>query len=270
MKFECPNRVARVTCPGRTGSPKVMGRVGTTECEMTIDSGALITMVRADLVRKEDFTGEVVPLKSVCGKAFPAQVARVWLHFGKYTAKREVAVSEHLSEAVLLGMDLGLLDYLLKLEKQQWKQGPAINIVTRAEAKRQVEQARQDEELDARDKAQPVPLLHENEKLDSTSGVASAEGGQKEACLDTEDPVQVVAMPAEGDAAHVIGDKVHDDADELNSTVQDNGKVHVHTHVGTADEVQLVNVEQGEQKAGAYNGWRMPDFQAPTYTAATV
>jgi hypothetical protein len=66
------NRVARVTCPGRTGSPKVIGRVGTTECEMTIDSGALIVMVRADLVR---------------------------------------------------------------VEKQQWKQGPAIDIIIRAQAK---------------------------------------------------------------------------------------------------------------------------------------
>ena len=37
---------------------------------MTIDSGALVTMIRADLVREEDFTGEVVALKSVCGKAF--------------------------------------------------------------------------------------------------------------------------------------------------------------------------------------------------------
>ena len=55
--LNAPNRVGRVTSPGRIGSPKVVGRVGEVECEMTIDSGALITMVRADLVRVYGRTG---------------------------------------------------------------------------------------------------------------------------------------------------------------------------------------------------------------------
>ena len=73
-------------------SPIVVGRVaGNTECAMTVDSGALMTMVRADLVREEDFTGEVVTLKSVCGKTFTTRAARVWLHF-KTRAARVVKV----------------------------------------------------------------------------------------------------------------------------------------------------------------------------------
>ena len=143
MKFDCPSRIGRVTSLGGTGSPKVIGRVGNSECEMTIDSEALITMVRADLVREEDFTGEVVDLKSVCGKAFTTQTARVWLHFGEHALQHEVAVSGQLSKAVLLGMDLGLL----QLEKQQRKQGLAINSITKAQARKQEEQERQDEEL---------------------------------------------------------------------------------------------------------------------------
>ena len=72
-------------------------------------------------------------------------------------------MSEHLSEAVLLGMDLGLLEYLLQLEKQQRTQGLAINIITRAQAREQEDQARRDEELDAWDEAQPIPAEHEQE-----------------------------------------------------------------------------------------------------------
>ena len=154
-KFECPNRVGRVTSPGRIGSPKVVGRVGEVECEMTIDSGALITMVRADLVREEDFTGELVTLKSVCGNSFTTRAAK---HLGEYVVKHEVAVSEQLGEAVLLGMDLGLLNYLLQLEQQQRKQGVAVNAITRAQAKKQEEEARRDEELDAQDNALPKLL----------------------------------------------------------------------------------------------------------------
>ena len=147
-KFECPNKVARVTSPGRTGSPKVQGRVGNVECELTIDSGALVTMVRADLVQEEDYTGERVTLRSVCGRSFSARTAKVWLHFGDYALKHDVAVSEHLSEAVLLGMDLGLLDYLLQLEKQQRRQELAVNAITRAQARKQKAQTRVDAELD--------------------------------------------------------------------------------------------------------------------------
>ena len=94
-------------------SPRVIGQVGSTECAMTIDSGALLTMVRADLVKQEEYSGEMVTLKSECGKTFTARAARVRLHFGEYRLKHTVAVSEEMSEAVLLGMDLDLLDYIL-------------------------------------------------------------------------------------------------------------------------------------------------------------
>ena len=59
---------------------------------MTIDSGALITMVRADMVREEDYTGKSVTLRSVCGKSFTTRKAKVRLHFGEYALKHEVAV----------------------------------------------------------------------------------------------------------------------------------------------------------------------------------
>ena len=62
-KFDCPNKIARVTSSGRIVSPRVIGQVGSTECAMTIDSGALLTMVRADLVKQEEYSGEMLTLK---------------------------------------------------------------------------------------------------------------------------------------------------------------------------------------------------------------
>ena len=40
------------------------------------------------------------------------------------------AVSENMREAVLLGMDLDLLDYLLQLEKEQRGQASGVNALT--------------------------------------------------------------------------------------------------------------------------------------------
>ena len=233
-KFECPNRVGRVTSPGRIGSPKVVGRVGEVECEMTIDSGALITMVRADLVREEDFTGELVTLKSVCGNSFTTRAAKVWLHLGDYVVKHEVAVSEQLGEAVLLGMDLGLLNYLLQLEQQQRKQGVAVNAITRAQAKKQEEEARRDEELDAQDNALPKllePSVASDAELDAEQAVASDS---------VVDVVQSIASDAESDAeqSFVV------DVDDLDHAGSDS----------LLDDAQLVGVDD----ISGENGWPLP------------
>ena len=118
-QFECPKRIRRVVSPKRRGSPMVVGKVWKKECEMTIDSGAQLTLVRED---RKEYTGETLNLMSVCGNTFTVPAARVWLHFGEYSIEHVVAVSKDLREAVLLGMDLDLLDYLLQLEKEQNRQ----------------------------------------------------------------------------------------------------------------------------------------------------
>ena len=55
---------------------------------MTIDSGAHLTLVRADLVDKKDYIGKTLNMVSVCGRTFKAPAARVWLHFGDYCIKQ--------------------------------------------------------------------------------------------------------------------------------------------------------------------------------------
>ena len=148
-QFECPKCIRRVVSPKRRGPPMVVGKVGKKECEVTIDSGAQLTLVREDLVDRKEYTGETLNLMSVCGKTFTVPAARVWLHFGEYSIEHVVAVSKDLREAVLLGMDLDLLDYLLQLEKEQNRRGLAVNALTRAQTKKLAEEEKRDEQLSA-------------------------------------------------------------------------------------------------------------------------
>ena len=98
--------------------------------------------VNLDLVDEKQYTGETMSLMSVWGKTLSVPEAQVWLHFGEYSINHRVAVSKDIREAVLLGMDLDLLDYLLQLEKEQSRQGLAVNALTRAHAKRLAEEER--------------------------------------------------------------------------------------------------------------------------------
>ena len=139
--------------------------------------------------------------------------------------KHKVAVSEQLSEAVLLGMDLGLLDYLLQLEKQQRNQGLAVNIITRAQARKQEEQARRDEKLNAQGKAQPE---HESEES------PSMETGTRKP---VEQAPEEIHLPAGPDSI-ASGDEEQGDEN------------------GDGKDVQLVNVE-GER---GDDEWPMPEL----------
>ena len=54
-RSECPEKVARVNDLGSTGSKILSGTIGKMDCEMTLDSGADCTVVRADLVDESDY-----------------------------------------------------------------------------------------------------------------------------------------------------------------------------------------------------------------------
>ena len=51
--------------PKRQEALKVEGKVGVHECDMTIDTGAQQTVVRAGLVVDEEYTGETISLVGV-------------------------------------------------------------------------------------------------------------------------------------------------------------------------------------------------------------
>ena len=89
---------------------------------MTIDIGAELAVVKPAMVDVENYTGRGMVSEVYEGKQEKVQIARVWLHLGEYSMKREVVVSEETKDDVLLGLDIGIINYLMELEKEQKEQ----------------------------------------------------------------------------------------------------------------------------------------------------
>ena len=106
-------------------------------------------------------------LHQVDGGAVTVPLAKVWLHIGEYVIKHVVAVCKDPPQQALLGLDIGILDYLMQLEREQREQKEAsklsVNTTTRAQAKAREQQEQKDAELSARDLAQPTPIDSEPE-----------------------------------------------------------------------------------------------------------
>ncbi len=56
-------------------------------------------------------------------------LANVWLEVGENSMQRKVAVMDDATEPVLLGMDLGLLLYLLELEMEEGSKDGGFGII---------------------------------------------------------------------------------------------------------------------------------------------
>ena len=57
----------------------MQGRVGTNPCKMTLDSAADHTVVRADLVKQPDYTGESSRVSDYYGYWREIPRAKVWI-----------------------------------------------------------------------------------------------------------------------------------------------------------------------------------------------
>ena len=126
---ECPDhRIGRVVSPVRQAALRVDGHVGEHECQMTIDTGAQKTVVKADLVKPEEYIGDSIRLLGFDGGAVTVPLAKVWLHIGEYVIKHVVAVCKDPPQQALLGLDIGILDYLMKLEREQREQKEASKL----------------------------------------------------------------------------------------------------------------------------------------------
>lgn len=90
------------------------------------------------------------------GRAVNVPAAEVWLHIGDYSFKHVVAVSKNSLEQALLGLDIGIIDYLLSLEREQRE--AEVNVTTRAQAKARKNQEQEDADLSERDQAHPTSL----------------------------------------------------------------------------------------------------------------
>ena len=94
-------------------------------------------------------------LTGFSGESKHVPLVKVWLTFGEDCMKCRVAAVENCLEQVLLGMDLGMLEYLLKLEKEQ-KDG--CEFFFRAECQKGVELNESDKEADLVSGAEHIPM----------------------------------------------------------------------------------------------------------------
>ena len=97
----------------------VEGRVGHRACSMRIDTGADRTVVDANLLEEKEYLGRNVTLESFNGFNASQPLAKVWIEVGKHRLHHIVAVVDNAPEKILLGMDMGIMRYLLELEVQQ-------------------------------------------------------------------------------------------------------------------------------------------------------
>ena len=169
---------------------RVEGSVGEKGCWMTIDTGAQKTVLHADMVKPEEYTGDSIRLLEFYGGAVTVPLAKVWFHIGDYVFKHEVAVCRNSPEQALLGLDIGILDYLMQLEKEQREQREAsklsVNVTTRAQTKARQEQEREDADLSARDQAHPAPI-----ELEPESVTEVEQGRESEELVEEELEVEV-------------------------------------------------------------------------------
>ena len=156
-RAECPNKVASVKREGKPKCRTLEGKVGTSPCTMTLDSGADHTVVRADLVAETDYTGRSSRVGDYYGCWRDVPTADVWIGIEKeYLFKHEVlVVPQDCPHEVLLGNDLVVFDELYQLALVHGNPDPQVKAVTRAKAKTLREEEKSNQALDARDGAQP-------------------------------------------------------------------------------------------------------------------
>ena len=150
--FRC-NKVGHIAkrCPEKgfycseTGQSKLyrQGKVeGKAIKDILLDTGCSRTMVKRELVPANKFLeGDVVTIRCAHGDVTLYPLAQVNMEIGGVPIKVEAAVSEKLPVSVLLGTDVPQLSTLLGTEiKQAESTDGAMVVVTRAQARRQLEE----------------------------------------------------------------------------------------------------------------------------------
>ena len=131
-----------------TGWNTVQGTVGCSNCQITLDSGADVSLIREDLVPGNAYTGEVACFKGVSQISQRRPVAKVLVRVGQKKFWMKAAVVEELAGDVLLGRDckehLHLIreavDLALKTPNKQ-----VLAVSTRSQARQELEEQRKDQ-----------------------------------------------------------------------------------------------------------------------------
>ena len=149
----------------------VEGRIGQRACSMRIDTGADRTVVDANLVEETEYLGRSVTLEGFNGFNVSQPLAKVWIEVGKHRLHHIVAVVDNAPEKILLGMDTGIMRYLLELEVQQMhakeelklanSKVHELTLITRDQAACQAAEEQVDTELSAESGAMPFQFSDE-------------------------------------------------------------------------------------------------------------
>ena len=138
---------------------------------MRIDTGADRTVFDANLVEETENLVRNVTLEGFNGFNASQSLAKVWNEVGKHRLHHIVAVVDNASEKILLGMDTGIMRYLLELEVQQMQAKEELKlanskvheltIITRDQAACQAAEEQVDTELSAESGAMPFQFSDE-------------------------------------------------------------------------------------------------------------
>ena len=187
---DCPRQVRRIASP-RPTALYLTGSIGSTTCKnLLIDTGSVSTIVHPRLVTPEDYTGETTTLSGFGSSPQDWPLAKIRLCVGNHTNDYIVAVSDWIGhDDAYLGMDLGLLDYLIYVEKQQRAHSTEVRVTRAQDAK---DQAVQQSDWEATDQsgAAPIPLGDIYDFDDTLFQSNSVEPAQVQAVPDASLPEQ--------------------------------------------------------------------------------
>ena len=124
--------VSLVVVPVRQQCLYVPGKIGNVECQMGVDTGAGQAIVDAKLVKPSEHLGAHMTLTMVDGSTILKPLAQVWITFGNSQIHHVVAVAEKCPEE---GLDIGFLDYLLQLAKDNNKETMSMEVNDRVAEK---------------------------------------------------------------------------------------------------------------------------------------
>ena len=138
---------------------------------MRIDTGVDRTVVDANQVEEREYLGRNVTLEGFNGFNVSQPLAKVWIEVGKHRLHHIVAVVDNAPEKILLGMDTGIMRYLLELEVQQMQAKEELKLanskvhelilITRDQAACQAAEEQVDTELSTESGAMPFQFSDE-------------------------------------------------------------------------------------------------------------
>ena len=130
------------------GWSTVQGTVGCSNCRITLDSGADVSLIREDLVRGNAYTGEVACFKGVSQISQRRPMAKVLVRVVEKKFWMKTAVVEELAGDVLLGRDCKEHLYLIREAVDLALKTPnkqVLAVSTRSLARQELEEQRKDQ-----------------------------------------------------------------------------------------------------------------------------